>query len=485
MLRLVSYGPLVVNGVYTPAGTPFTIEEDGGNQLIMNKIAVYASPPKVFYETTAQEQDAQLREQGVTCLCLTRNRREWLKKAIACYRAQSYKPTELLIIADGVEVADLIPSEEPDIRLIHVEEGRNIGDKRNFGVTQARGKYIAHWDDDDWSAPDRLRDQCDRLRASGLPVTGYCQMDFEDSNGQWWRYHGERGYAPGSSLFYEKSWAMSHPFPTIQIGEDSDFVKDARQRKQVVSIPSNGMLTATIHPGNTSPRNTHGEMWSQLERSQWGLSVVIPSRTLSNVKPCVEAVQELNPDARIIVVDDGIENVESLNGVELVQGEKPFIFSRNVNIGIRAAGRDDVVILNDDAILKTRKGFFNMQLDQAMFSDFGIIGATTNAVGNRNQFPKAIGLRDEPRMICFICAYVPRRTLDAIGYLDERFTAYGFEDDDFCYRVRRAGLKIGIHDGCFVDHASLKSTFRGDALASGNLEGGRKIFEDKWGAYPL
>lgn len=37
---------------------------------------------------------------------------------------------------------------------------------------------------------------------------------------------------------------------------------------------------------------------------------------------------------------------------------------------------------------------------------------------------------------------------------------YGGEDDELCYRVRRAGLKIGIHDSVIVDHQELPSTFR-------------------------
>ena len=35
-----------------------------------------------------------------------------------------------------------------------------------------------------------------------------------------------------------------------------------------------------------------------------------------------------------------------------LEGVKPFIFARNCNLGIRAAGSDDVVLLNDDALLE-------------------------------------------------------------------------------------------------------------------------------------
>jgi glycosyltransferase involved in cell wall biosynthesis len=482
-MELVSDRLLTIDNQTFPAGLPFTVEDQRGNELIHAGTARHACPPDILYETQSPEQNAAaLREQGITCLCLTRNRREWLPKAITGYLAQTVQPRELLILADGEDVRDIVPERE-DIRLIHVEEGRTIGDKRNFGVSLARGKYIAHWDDDDVSAPDRLRDQLDRLRQSAVPVTGYFQIDFTDGH-DWWRYTGDRDYAPGSSLFFEKEWALAHPFPAVQIGEDGDFVRAARERKMLTAVPANGMLTASIHSGNTSPRQLMGDMWQKLERSASGLTVIIPSRNIANVQPCVDAVRRLNGDARIVVIDDGIENANSL-GVELLSGEKPFIFSRNMNAGIRFAGRDDVLLLNDDAILKTEGGFTALQKAAAERPEFGLIAATTNAVGNANQLPRGVGLREDPRQVCFVAVLIPRTALDKVGWLDERFTAYGFEDDDLCYRVRLAGLKIGIHDGCFVDHASLTSTFRGSALSPANLDGGRQIFIDKWGSYPL
>jgi hypothetical protein len=55
----------------------------------------------------------------VTCACLTRDRREWLPRAIACFLAQTYEPRELLIVATGRDaVDDLIPLGDPRIRLI-------------------------------------------------------------------------------------------------------------------------------------------------------------------------------------------------------------------------------------------------------------------------------------------------------------------------------------------------------------------------------
>lgn len=213
------------------------------------------------------------------------------------------------------------------------------------------------------------------------------------------------------------------------------------------------------------------------------LSVVIPSRDSRNLIPCVAAVRKHEPNARIVVIDDGLASRPE--GCEYIAGVKPFVFSRNCNLGIEAATPDDVVLLNDDAILERAGGLSAMQRQAESHPEFGVIASTCNNVGNRNQWPRKTGLREDPRMVCFVCCLIPRRTIERVGLLDEAFVGYGHEDDDYSYRVRLAGLKVGIFDGCYCDHGSLHSTFRGDPRRSADLAPGREIFIRKWGAYPL
>jgi GT2 family glycosyltransferase len=210
------------------------------------------------------------------------------------------------------------------------------------------------------------------------------------------------------------------------------------------------------------------------------ITVIIPSNTSANLFACVSAVREHEPDARIIVVDDGLDRAPV--GVECVQGEKPFCYARNINIGIRAAGDcEGVVLLNDDAILMSTGGFSAMAQARRDNPEYGLIGGTSNVVGNPNQFPRNIGLRPESRMVCFLCVYIPRATLDLIGGLDERYSEYGLDDDDFSFSVRAAGLKIGVHDGCYVDHGSLVSSFRGNPKAPADYRPNLRRFIEKWG----
>lgn len=213
-------------------------------------------------------------------------------------------------------------------------------------------------------------------------------------------------------------------------------------------------------------------------------SVIIPSKNINNLRVCVQAIRDMQPGAEIIVIDDGL--TDYIQGCAYIQGIKPFVFARNVNLGIAAAQRNDVVILNDDAVLKTRHGFTVLESACAFNQQYGLIAATTDVAGNPNQnfrstvtIPHLFGVREDLRMVCFVCVYIPRVTIDAVGLLDERYVGYGLDDDDYCFSVRKAGLKIGICDGCFVNHSTLHSSYRYGKRAdfSGNL----KLFIEKWG----
>lgn len=212
------------------------------------------------------------------------------------------------------------------------------------------------------------------------------------------------------------------------------------------------------------------------------LAAVIPSKTPANLRACMDAVRRQDRCVRLMPVYDAADwsgIPEYFQGFGTL-GEMPFIYSRNCNHGIRAAENSDVILLNDDALLQTPGGFTGMQQEAEKYPEFGLIAATCNNVGNVNQWPRGIGLRED-RMVCFVCVLIPRRTIEKVGLLDERFTAYGWEDNDYCRRVREAGLKIGIFDGCYVDHASLTSTFRGPAGAGGDIRPGAEIYRQKWG----
>jgi glycosyl transferase family 2 len=156
----------------------------------------------------------------------------------------------------------LVPEDER-IRLIEIAGPIWIGEKRNFGCERAIGEFIAHWDDDDHSAPGRLADQIGRILENGKAVTGYREMRFTDGTNSW-IYRGAADFALGTSLLYRREWWQKNKFPAVQIGEDGIFTTAAAKQNQLVSAEAGDLMYATVHADNTSPRQLKGSNWRQL-----------------------------------------------------------------------------------------------------------------------------------------------------------------------------------------------------------------------------
>lgn len=220
------------------------------------------------------------------------------------------------------------------------------------------------------------------------------------------------------------------------------------------------------------------------------LRIVIPSARASNLIPCVQTLLARDPSvspSAVIVVDDGAraESETALRNVTWVDGVKPFVFARNVNLGIVAAGSSDVIVLNDDARLMTPNGFtqwaaFVSQHGPMVYSA-GIIGTVCNP--RQVAQPPTGTARPEAGPLAFVCVYLPRVVINRVGLLDERFVGYGYDDFDYCRRAAACGVPLAVWDDCVVDHArDVVSTYRTRAdLPSKAAENGR-LFADKWDA---
>ena len=160
-------------------------------------------------------------------------------------------------MSSGESVDDLV---RIPCRHVHLPGNPKIGAMRNAGCRLTGGNIIAHFDDDDYSGPDRLRVQVDALLASGKAVAGFRSMRFTDGK-QWWEYTGRAQYALGTSLVYLRSWWAQHPFPEVQVAEDFGFTEEARRAQQLHVDAAGDLMWATIHPENTSPRQTKGKNW--------------------------------------------------------------------------------------------------------------------------------------------------------------------------------------------------------------------------------
>lgn len=200
----------------------------------------------------------------VSCIMPTANRRSFVPAAIGYFLAQDYSNKELIILDDGEDdVSDVVPP-NPQIRYFRHNRRQPLGRKRNMACEEAHGDLIAHWDDDDWYAPFRLRRQVETLLATGADICGIDRVRFLDAAARRaWEYVYPRGQTPwvyGATLCYRKSFWRNNPFPEIGVGEDNRFVFAAPQGR-VEAMADSAIFVGMIHGANTSPKRMRDPRW--------------------------------------------------------------------------------------------------------------------------------------------------------------------------------------------------------------------------------
>lgn len=203
----------------------------------------------------------------VSCILPTADRRPFVAQALEYYARQDYRNRELIVLDDGEDsVEDLIPDDD-SIRYVRLDRRLVLGAKRNRACELAGGSLLAHWDDDDWSAPRRLGYQVEALERSGADACGLTrQLYYNAGRREAWLYRyppSARRWLAGNALLYRRTLWEHNRFPEIGVGEDTRFIFSAR-RAQLHELDDNTWHVALIHPHNTSRKRTTSSLWQRV-----------------------------------------------------------------------------------------------------------------------------------------------------------------------------------------------------------------------------
>jgi len=210
------------------------------------------------------------------------------------------------------------------------------------------------------------------------------------------------------------------------------------------------------------------------------------------------------PPYEVVIVDNGsraetTDWLRTLEDVRVIYNPSNRGFAGGSNQALAAASGDYLVLLNNDTIVTD--GWLDGLLDAfERIPALGISAVRSNRVAGVQMLSDAkypdldamheyaarrrIRYRRHGMLIdraIGLCLCLPRRVLDEVGGIDERFGVGNFEDDDFCLRVRAAGYRIYVCDDVFIHHfgsqtfAANKVDYR--ATMSDNWE----KFSAKWG----
>ncbi len=205
---------------------------------------------------------------AVSCIMPTANRREFVPKALECYLKQDYAARELIVLDNGFDPVNDICQKAAvfGMRYYRAPGGKTVGWYRNLAVDLANGPLIAHWDDDDWSAPGRLAAQVELLEREQAEIVGFGQMYFVDQANHGhpvWEYSAYENYACGTSLLYTKDLWRRRNFEAIDTGEDNHFIEGLTVPTMSAVAPLL-LQVARIHNKKTARKIMAGPQWREV-----------------------------------------------------------------------------------------------------------------------------------------------------------------------------------------------------------------------------
>jgi glycosyltransferase involved in cell wall biosynthesis len=195
----------------------------------------------------------------VSCIMPTFNRRRYISQALQTFQQQDYPNRELIIVDDGSDSIEDLVTATANIRYLRLSRRTSIGAKRNLACRHARGEIIAHWDDDDWYSPDRLRYQATPIIQGQADLTGLENaFVLQLPEGDFWGVDAHLhqrlfvGNVHGGTLVYRKElWTKGLRYPAVNLAEDASLIFRAmRMGKRLMRLSNPGVFVYVRHGGN-------------------------------------------------------------------------------------------------------------------------------------------------------------------------------------------------------------------------------------------
>lgn len=163
---------------------------------------------------------------NISCLCVTRGKPDFVRRALATFARQTHPYRELVLVSHDPAITDV---SAPGVRPYHLPAPvETIGKQRDIALTLCRGDYVAVWDDDDFHAPTRLAEQYAMIRSSlaikrGVKAVALAEVTILDEANSIALRSCLRIWE--NTFFAEREALAAVGYRDMQIDEDSEMVK--------------------------------------------------------------------------------------------------------------------------------------------------------------------------------------------------------------------------------------------------------------------
>jgi GT2 family glycosyltransferase len=256
------------------------------------------------------------------------------------------------------------------------------------------------------------------------------------------------------------------------------------------------------------PNGLQNQTISSSQNQPFVSVVILTYNNLNFTRLCLRSIYSVSSQFpyEIIVVDnasvDGTQeflrdySVNHKNFKYVLNSENRG-FSKGNNQGVSISSGQVVIFLNNDTIVTP--GWIDKFCFYLRDPKIGMIGPMTNFWGNESRidihYHSLKGLLSEAQklettfyrqvfdidMLALFCGAIRKEVITDIGPLDEQFGAGMFEDDDYSYRLKKAGYRVVCARDVFIHHWGKASFSR---LEKKNYEAlfleNKSKFEKKW-----
>lgn len=191
---------------------------------------------------------------------VTADRMPLVRRALLCYRRQTYPNKELVIVDDGR--ADLTPllADLPRDEVVYLRLDKKpenvLGRLRNTALEAASGSFLTQWDDDDWYHAERIERQAATLMAGydACSLSG-ALMHLDDPDFIHRPYVGYLKDGVPGSIMHRRDDTIT--YPEMRRAEDTVYLNAWRQRRYT-KLPAEEvhLFIRCFHGANTWDR-TH------------------------------------------------------------------------------------------------------------------------------------------------------------------------------------------------------------------------------------
>lgn len=196
----------------------------------------------------------------ISVIVICKNSAATIERALDSIMSQSIKPSEVLVV--------LAPSADGTIEILKAREGLvilnqlgiGIGDARNFGISVAKGSYIAFLDADDEWLPNALEMQYTALELDPSAMIAMGLLVKIKENYLEILPDPMPAVTPGGCLFKVEAFSCFGQFDTnVIVSADHKWFFQARKK---------GIRTVS-HQGIILRKHIHGQNMSVVRRQQY------------------------------------------------------------------------------------------------------------------------------------------------------------------------------------------------------------------------